>query len=169
MEANAIKNFVWEQKNILLKNLIQAFFALVKSMSKTYIPMMEITSFHCSYYDPTNHGVVLKIKGRIPENTPITYTVIKMNIHGHFWKFLPLGFDNVVKWTYLPMTLGGETWKTTIHNENKLGKTGKAIKVKAITQEFLIEIPIGTKEKGQANHLSRAKETLRFSQISFGN
>lgn len=103
---------------------------------------MEITSFHCSYYDPTNHGIVLKIKGKIALHTPITYPIIKMNFHGHFWKYLPLGLDKVVKWTYLPMSLGGDTWKTNTYQDYDDS-------VKSSLQNFIIEIPIGTKENGR--------------------
>jgi len=108
-------------------------------MSQAFIQGLEITSLHFSYYDPTNHGVVFKIKGKVPKENLFDYSQIKMNLHGSFWKYLPLGLDKVIKWTYLPMYMGSSQWKkVTFDNKCSDGFHG-----------FLIEVHLGTKENGQ--------------------
>lgn len=95
---------------------------------------MEITSFHCSFYNPTNHGIVLTIKGTSEKHTLYHFKVIKMNLHGHFWKYLPPG----IELTYFPMNLG-ETWKLNTFQNS----------VNEDYEDFIIEIFIATKEHGQ--------------------
>ena len=100
---------------------------------------MEITSVHFSYYAPTQHGITVKILGKIPKNNAMNYRSINLNLHGKFWKSLPMGLDHIVKWSYMPLSLTPVYWKKVTFDE-KLYENSNA---------FTIEIQIGTKEQGQ--------------------
>lgn len=107
-------------------------------MSETHIPGMVITSLKFSYYEPTKHGIVIKIFGKVPKNTNFDYRSINLNLHGKFWKSLPLGLDKIIKWSYLPYSLTPSCWKKVVYSEE----------LNQILKDFTLEIHIGTNENG---------------------
>ena len=107
-------------------------------MSKTYVNKMEITSVYFSYYEPSKHGVVIKISGKIDRNNDLKYDIIKMNLHGKFWSALPMGVDKIIKWTYMPLSLKSTYWKSV-----EIDKTACP---KSVFNGFTIILHFGTKE-----------------------